>query len=79
MYRLRAVLAWIRGALVLVHVCLSPKVFRVLSVFCQYHGGTNVDGAIWNNGLLTHAPACRRPRWRRREVCEAQAIRVAWI
>jgi hypothetical protein len=41
-------------------VCLSPKVFRVLSVLCQHHGGTNVDGVIWNNGLPTHAPACRR-------------------
>jgi hypothetical protein len=47
-------------------VCLSPRVSRFLSLLCESHHGADVDNAIWNNGLSTHALARRRRRWRRR-------------
>jgi hypothetical protein len=32
-------------------VCFSPRVSRFSSFLCQRHGGADVDGARWNNGL----------------------------
>jgi hypothetical protein len=48
-----------------------------LSFLYQHHGRADVDGANWNNGLPTHAPARWRRCWRWRVVCGAQAVGVA--
>jgi hypothetical protein len=36
-------------------MCLSHRVSRFFSSLCQCHGGADVDGASWDNGLSTHA------------------------